>query len=159
MGVALKETIEKDRKFYSNKSLFKVCVNKEGHNENSKDIIQNNGGNINESTLPTEENNITNENMLLEHIHIGESFQNPFSIHEEIFDPSFNIFEFSDQVGRENVLLIISGNIFNQFDLMEKIPVNIFINFINEIKNGYKKENSYHNVSINIDSHLGLTRS
>lgn len=71
-----------------------------------------------------------------------------FGLRDEIFSEHFNIFEFSNKVGRDSTMLVITGNIFNRFDLLQKIDLSIFINFILEIRNGYKKSNPYHNVKL-----------
>lgn len=69
-----------------------------------------------------------------------------FNYRYDIFDSDFNIFNFVNEVGRDSTLLIIAGNAFNKFELMDKIDTLSFINFINEIKCGYLFENPYHNV-------------
>jgi hypothetical protein len=69
-----------------------------------------------------------------------------FEIKSEIFENDFNIFNFTEQYSRENTLFLISGNIFNYYNLFEKIDQNTFKNFIEQIRIGYKQENPYHNV-------------
>ena len=70
----------------------------------------------------------------------------PFDIKNEIMQQDFNIFSFLNEVGRPNLLHIVSGNILNNFGLFNKVNQNTFSNFIDEIKEGYKQENPYHNV-------------
>lgn len=74
------------------------------------------------------------------------SINKPFDIRNEILDKNFNIFSFLEEVGRSNLLHIISGNIFDYFGLFNKVNQNTFTNFIEDIRDGYKYENPYHNV-------------
>jgi hypothetical protein len=68
-----------------------------------------------------------------------------FEIKSEIFENDFNIFNFVEQYSREDTLFHISRNIFNYYNLFEKIDQNTFKNFIEQIRIGYKQENPYHN--------------
>lgn len=65
----------------------------------------------------------------------------------DIMSSDFDIFKFSSEVSREKTLLVITGNIFNHFNLFQKIDQTIFRNFIEEIRIGYKQDNPYHNVN------------
>jgi hypothetical protein len=76
---------------------------------------------------------------------ITDDFQQ--NLLDKILTRKFDIFNLSQEVGRENVLKIVSGNLFNYFSLMDKIEKDKFFNFIEEIRMGYKKNNYYHNVS------------
>lgn len=74
------------------------------------------------------------------------SKQDLFNPRDEIFSKDFNIFDFTERVGRDNAFYIISGNIFNKYNCLDKIKIETFMHFLKEIKSGYKKENPYHNV-------------
>jgi hypothetical protein len=77
---------------------------------------------------------------------IGLSKNDIFTPKEEIFSKHFNIFNFISSHGRDETFYIVAGNIFNKYNLLERIKVDIFFNFITEIKNGYLRDNPYHNV-------------
>jgi hypothetical protein len=79
---------------------------------------------------------------------------NLFKKYETIFDRNFDIFKLSNFVGREDIMLTVCGNIFFRFDLFRKLSVEKFINFISDMKNGYK-DNPYHNV---INFYAGSSR-
>ncbi len=65
-----------------------------------------------------------------------------------IFNINFNIFDFCNELGRENVLPTIAGNALHYFNLDSKLDIEKLKNFLFEIRNGYKKTNYYHNVKI-----------
>ena len=56
----------------------------------------------------------------------------------------FNIFDFEEKVGKENILSATSIFIFNHHDLFDLIPYNKFEHFVFEITKGYHRENPYH---------------
>ena len=56
----------------------------------------------------------------------------------------FNIFEFEEKIGKENILPFTSIYIFNHHDLFDLIPHKKFENFVFEIAKGYHRENPYH---------------
>jgi hypothetical protein len=66
---------------------------------------------------------------------------------EKILANKFDIFNLTEDVGRENVLKIIAGSLFKYFSLFDKIALDKFFNFIEEIRTGYKRTNFYHNVT------------
>jgi hypothetical protein len=70
-----------------------------------------------------------------------------FNLQDLILTKNFDIFQFTENVGRDNSLLVIGGNLFNYFSLFDKIDKDIFKSFIEEIRLGYKKANPYHNVN------------
>ena len=57
----------------------------------------------------------------------------------------FNIFEFVNKIGKENVLPGISIYVFNAKELFDVIPYQKFENCVYRISRGYHKENPYHN--------------
>ena len=109
--------------------------------EKLQDSIRNRRGSI-QKILKLEEEDLTIEN------EFSLSKEEIFNVRDEIFEKNYNIFNFEEKVGRDNVLLFTSGSIFNKFSLLDKIEISTFINFTREMKNGYRKENPYHNVSI-----------
>jgi hypothetical protein len=72
--------------------------------------------------------------------------ENFYKIHDVIFNINFNIFDFCNELGRENVLPTIAGNALHYFNLDSKLDIDKLKNFLFEIRNGYKKTNYYHNV-------------
>ena len=63
---------------------------------------------------------------------------------QQIDDINFNIFEFSEIVGRENILPVISIYVLNTNSSFDIIPYNKFEKYIYEIANAYHKNNPYH---------------
>ena len=80
---------------------------------------------------------------------------NLFKSYECIFEKDFDIFKLSNFVGRDDIMLTVCGNIFHRFDLLKKIGVEKFTNFISEMKRGYR-DNYYHNVNFFLN--LGSSR-
>ena len=74
------------------------------------------------------------------------SEENFYKIYDIIFNVDFNIFDFSKELGRENVLPTIAGNALHYFDIDSKMDSDKLKNFLIEIRNGYRKTNCYHNV-------------
>jgi hypothetical protein len=72
---------------------------------------------------------------------LGELYQ----LQDKILIKNFDIFEFSQEVGRDNLLKVIAGSLFNYFSLLDRVHNEKFFNFIEEIRIGYKKSNFYHN--------------
>jgi hypothetical protein len=70
-----------------------------------------------------------------------------FNLQSKILVKDFDIFKLAEECDRENVLLVVTGNLFNHFSLFNKIEKDTFASFIEEIKNGYKRSNPYHNVN------------
>lgn len=66
------------------------------------------------------------------------------------FGPNFDIFNYSDMIGREKVLLTITKQIFSYKDLNKFIKNSIIDDFLAEIRLGYTLNQSaiYHNVYI-----------
>lgn len=63
---------------------------------------------------------------------------------ESINQFDFDIFKFDD-LTKGNCLYHLTYNLFSNLDFFELINEDIFKDFINEIKKGYSRENSYHN--------------
>jgi hypothetical protein len=78
--------------------------------------------------------------------HINE--QNFYKIYDIIFNVDFNIFDFCNDVNRENLLPTIAGNVLHYFNVDSNLDTEKLKNFLIEIRNGYKKANYYHNVSL-----------
>jgi hypothetical protein len=70
-----------------------------------------------------------------------------YKIYDIIFNVDFNIFDFCNELGRENVLPTIGGNALHYFNVDSKLDTEKLKNFLVEIRNGYKKTNYYHNVT------------
>lgn len=66
----------------------------------------------------------------------------------EDLGPKFDVFSFSEKIGRENVLLNVSSPIFNYNNINKFINFSKFPDFINQIRIGYNSNPNlfYHNV-------------
>jgi len=71
--------------------------------------------------------------------------QQIFSMNNSIDSVDFNIFEYSDKFGRENVLINISDYIFEQYSLYCVINSKRFETFLDKIRVGYDYLLPYHN--------------
>jgi hypothetical protein len=69
-----------------------------------------------------------------------------FNFQDKILVKNFDIFTLAQECGRENALLVVSGNLFNYYSLLDRVEKDTFIAFIDEVKIGYKRSNPYHNV-------------
>lgn len=58
---------------------------------------------------------------------------------------NFNIFEFSDQVGRKNQMPIVSYGLLKVNKLEDRVKKKEFFNFITSIYNRYSRNVQYHN--------------
>lgn len=74
--------------------------------------------------------------------------ENYYKNYDEIFQLNFNIFDFCTELGRENVLPTITGNALHYFGVDAKLDKERLKNFLIEVRNGYKKSNYYHNVTV-----------
>jgi hypothetical protein len=63
---------------------------------------------------------------------------------QKINEFNFDIFKF-DEVCLNNSLFYYSFELFGQYELFSNIDESVFKKFINKIKDGYSRENSYHN--------------
>jgi hypothetical protein len=64
---------------------------------------------------------------------------------------NFNIFAFSDLMGREKTLPLLSIHFFMQNDLMKLVNERKFSNFLVKVTSTYQKEVQYHNDLHGID--------
>jgi hypothetical protein len=69
-----------------------------------------------------------------------------FNYQDKVLAKNFDVFEVAEECGRESLLLVVSGNLFNYYSLLDRVERDTFISFIEEIKNGYNRANPYHNV-------------
>lgn len=76
----------------------------------------------------------------------------------QIEEPTFDIFKLENEVGEENTLATISCYIFSTNGLYSLINYQKFEQFIHQVSKGYRRENPYHNVKLNINV-LGFTCS
>jgi hypothetical protein len=89
------------------------------------------------STFPKKRNNsIVNE------VDLANLFKN----YQCIFEKDFDIFKLSNFVGRDEIMLTVCSNIFHHFDLLKKLSIEKFTNFMLEMTRGYM-DNPYHNVN------------
>jgi len=66
----------------------------------------------------------------------------------EDFGPNFDVFDFSEKNGRENLLLGVSHPIFHYKNINKFIDFKKFPDFVNQIRIGYTSEDSlYHTVN------------
>lgn len=70
----------------------------------------------------------------------------------EEFGPEFDVFDFSEKFGRENLLLSVSQPIFHYKNINKFINFSKFPEFINQIRIGYTSAPNafYHTVLINL---------
>ena len=67
------------------------------------------------------------------------------NILESVDNTNFDIFEYTDHVGECNVLSNLSFQIFFNYDLYSIVKMDSFENFVEKIREGYIKNNPYHN--------------
>jgi hypothetical protein len=87
-------------------------------------------------------------------IDLGEAF----NLQDKLLIKNFDLFQMSQDYGRENVLLIVCGNLFNYFSLLDRIEKDTFLSFIEEVKNGYDRSKPYHNVRLNLSFRTCMLR-
>jgi hypothetical protein len=63
---------------------------------------------------------------------------------QKINEFNFDIFKF-DEVCLTNSLYYYTFELFGEYDLFSNIDESVFKKFINTIKDGYSRKNSYHN--------------
>jgi len=90
-----------------------------------------------ESQLISFEKSIINRN-------IDSIYQKNLENFTNIDDINFDIFEFEQKVGKENILVLIGKYLFNYYHFGELINQTKYDNWCDKIASGYKRTNTYH---------------
>jgi hypothetical protein len=75
---------------------------------------------------------------------IDSIYQNNLENFTNIDDINFDIFEFEQKVGKENILVLIGKYLFNYYHFGELINQTKYDNWCDKIASGYKRTNTYH---------------
>ena len=75
---------------------------------------------------------------------IDSIYQNNLENFTNIDDINFDIFEFEQKVGKENILVLIGKYLFNYYNFGELINQTKYDNWCDKIASGYKRTNTYH---------------